>query len=60
MIFDEEGRSIFDKTKYFHLDENWKLRTDNFDELIRDQVYKLLKYQGSFDSMVKSEYFTSL
>ena len=32
---------------------------DNFDEMIRDQVFKLLKYRGSFRSMITSEYFNS-
>ena len=55
--FDEEGRCISDKKKYFHEDEN--KTSDNFDELIRDQVYKLLKYRGSFRSMITSKYFIS-
>ena len=55
--FDEEGRCISDNEQYFHEDEN--RTSDNFDELIRDQVYKLLKYRGSFRSMITSEYFIS-
>ena len=55
--FDEEGRCISDKKKYFHEDENKK--SDNFDELIRYQVYKLLKYRGSFRLMITSKYFIS-
>ena len=56
-IFDEEGRSILDKNKYFHHDENGKIRTDTFDEMIRDPVYKALKYRGSFRTMITSKYF---
>jgi len=52
--FDEEGWCISDKNKSFHLDENNKIRADPFDEMIRHQVYKLLKYKGSFYSMIKS------
>ena len=55
--FDEDGRCISDKEKYFHEDENKK--SDNFDELIRAQVYKVLKYRGSFRSMISSKYFIS-
>lgn len=56
-IFDEEGRSILDKNKYFHHDENGKIRTEEFDEMIRDPVYKALKYRGSFRTMITSKYF---
>ena len=52
--FDEEGRCISDKSRSFHLDGNDKIRADPFDEMIRDQVYKLLKYRGSFHSMITS------
>ena len=55
--FDEDGRCISDNEQYFHEDEN--RTSDNFDELIRDQVYKLLKYRGSFRSMITSKYFIS-
>ena len=57
--FDEEGRCISDKEKSFHLDENNKIRADPFDELIRDRVYKVLKYRGSLRSVVTSGYFIS-
>ena len=36
LTFDEEGRCILDKDKYFYVDENGKFRMDPFDEIIRD------------------------
>ena len=57
--FDEEGRCISDRDKYFHLDKNGKIRKDLFDEMIRAQVFKLLKYRGNFRSMITSKYFIS-
>lgn len=56
--FDELGRSITDKSQYFYIDEETgKVKDRPFDVMIRDPVYKLLKYNGSFQSMVTSKYF---
>ena len=46
--YDEEGKCIKDEKKSFHLDYYGKIRTDNFDEVIRNQVYKILKYRGCY------------
>lgn len=55
--FDEEGRNILDRSKFFHLDEDGKVKKELFDEMIREPVYKLLKYRGNFGNMVTSKYF---
>lgn len=55
--FDEEGRYIFDKSKFFYLHEDGKFKKELFDEMIREPVYKLLKYHGNFCNMVTSKFF---
>ena len=49
----KEGINIFDKGTKFFDDCFGK----TFDEIIRDQVYKLIKYRGSFKAMTKSDFF---
>ena len=56
-IYDEEGRSYTDKDHYYHLNSDGEIRDDYFDEMIRDPVYMLLKYHGSFKKMISSPYF---
>lgn len=55
--YDEGGRNIYDESKYYFMDDNDKFRQDRFDNIIRDAVYKLLKYRGSFYTMITSKYF---
>ena len=56
-IFDETGRSITNKNHYFHRHEDGAMKDLPFDAMIRDPVYKLLKYRGSFRAMITSSYF---
>ena len=55
--FDEAGRSFNDRKHYYHLDESGDMKEKEFDEMIRDPVYMLLKYRGSFSAMITSPYF---
>lgn len=56
--YDEEGRNIFEKNKYYFIDESDGTFKDlPFDVMIRGAVYKLLKYRGSFYTMITSKYF---
>lgn len=54
-LYDEAGRSITDPLMHFNTDREGL----PFDEVIRNQVFNLLKFGGSFRSLVSSEFFTS-
>lgn len=56
--FDETGRGITNRNHYFHRNESdGAMKELPFDVLVRDPVYKLLKYRGSFRAMITSSYF---
>ena len=59
--YEESGRSYDENNRqYYHMDEERCRKYEHFDEMIRDPVYMLLKYRGSFKEMITSPYFIDL
>ena len=57
-MYDEGGRSIEDPKKFFYLKEDTgEISQQPFDMIVREQVFKLLKFKGSFSSMIITDYF---
>ena len=57
-MYDESGRSIEDTSKFFFVSEDTgEMSQQSFDMVIREQVFKLLKFKGSFSSMIMTDYF---
>ncbi len=57
-LHNEAGKSVTDADREFwHKPGSHEVSDTPFDILIREQVFKLLKFKGDFTQLIKSNYF---